>query len=200
MNPYRFALVGAGWRAEFFFRIAAALPERFQIAGGVVRDAEKGRRVEERWGHATYRALAGLLEAVRPEFLVGSVAYGANYEVNRALIRQAQNFPGHERRIIEAYRNNQSLMASLRAPIFEEKVVDFIIEMANVKDREVSVEELLRDPDAAGEGAPAKSRKAKRPAAKKAAAKPEKASEKATDKDKPKAKPKAKAKSAKTKE
>src|SRR5436190_18611347 len=46
MQPYRFAIVGAGWRAEFFFRIAAALPERFHIAGLVVRDPEKGRRVE----------------------------------------------------------------------------------------------------------------------------------------------------------
>ena len=150
-----------------------------------------------------FRTIAG--RRVRLGLLLAAVGQRNNIEVtpeevNRALIRQAQNFPGHERRIIEAYRNNQSLMASLRAPIFEEKVVDFIIEMANVKDREVSVEELLRDPDAAGEGAPAKSRKAKRPAAKKAAAKPEKASEKATDKDKPKAKPKAKAKSAKTKE
>src|SRR5437867_3260090 len=86
MTPYRFAIVGAGWRAEFFFRIAAALPERFRIEGLVVRDAEKGRRVEERWGYRTYRALPDLLAAVQPEFLVGSVAYAANYEVNRALI------------------------------------------------------------------------------------------------------------------
>lgn len=86
MQPYRFAIVGAGWRAEFFFRIVAALPERFQIAGMVVRDPEKGRRVEERWGHATYRALPDLLSATQPEFLIGSVSYAANYEVNRALI------------------------------------------------------------------------------------------------------------------
>jgi predicted dehydrogenase len=67
-------------------RIAAALPERFQIEGLVVRDPEKGRRVEERWGHRTFRALPDLLAAVPPEFLVGSVSYGANHEVNRALI------------------------------------------------------------------------------------------------------------------
>ena len=93
-------------------------------------------------------------------------------------------------------------MASLRAPIFEEKVVDFIIEMADVKEREVSAEELLRDPDAGEEGATAATAnagKAKKPAAKKAAA-PGKAPDKAPDKDKPKAKPKAKVKSAKAKE
>lgn len=120
-------------------------------------------------------------------------------EVNRALIRQAQNFPGHERQIVEAYRNNQSLMASLRAPIFEEKVVDFIIEMADVKEREVSAEELLRDPDAGEERAPAKAGKAKKPAAKKTAAAAGKAPDAGPNKDKPKAKPKAKAKSAKAK-
>ena len=145
-----------------------------------------------------FRTIAG--RRVRLGLLLAAVGQRNNIEVtpeevNRALIRQAQNFPGHERKIIEAYRNNQSLMASLRAPIFEEKVVDFIIEMANVKEREVSVEELLRDPDAgeesAEEGAPAKSGKARKPAAKKASA---------SDKDKPKSKPKAKAKSAKTKE
>jgi len=87
MDPYRFAIVGgAGWRAEFFYRIAAALPERFRIEGLVVRDAEKGRRVEEQWGYPTYRALPELLDAAPPEFLVGSVSYAANYEVNRELI------------------------------------------------------------------------------------------------------------------
>jgi len=142
---------------------------------------------------------------VRLGLLLASVGQRNNMdvtpeEVNRALIRQAQNFPGHERRIIEAYRKNENLMASLRAPIFEEKVVDFILEMADVSEREVSVEELLRDPDAAPdaapdvaeEGAPAKGAKAKKPAAKKAAA------SEASDKSKLKAKPKAK--SAKTKE
>jgi predicted dehydrogenase len=86
MEPYRFAIVGAGWRTEFFLRIVAALPERFRLEGLVVRDAEKGRRVEEQWGHPTCRTVPELLARVRPEFMVASVAYGANYEVNRALL------------------------------------------------------------------------------------------------------------------
>lgn len=86
MNPYRFAIVGAGWRAEFFLRIAAALPERFRLEGLVVRDAGKGQRLTEQWGHATYRTVPDLLAAVRPEFLVSSVSYAANYEVNRSLL------------------------------------------------------------------------------------------------------------------
>src|SRR5437867_128897 len=86
MTPYRFAIVGAGWRTEFFLRIVTALPERFRLGGLVVRDPEKGRRVEAQWGHRTYRAVPDLLAAVSPEFLVASVSYHANYEVNRALL------------------------------------------------------------------------------------------------------------------
>ena len=86
MNPYRFAIVGAGWRTEFFLRIAAALPERFRLAGLVVRDAAKGQRLTEQWRHATYRTVPELLAAVRPEFLVSSVSYSANYDVNRSLL------------------------------------------------------------------------------------------------------------------
>jgi predicted dehydrogenase len=86
MEPYRFAIVGAGWRTEFFLRIMAALPERFRLEGLVVRDPEKGRRVEEQWGCPTYRTVQELLERVTPEFLVASVAYSANFEVNRALL------------------------------------------------------------------------------------------------------------------
>lgn len=151
-----------------------------------------------------FRAIAA--RRVRLGLLLAAVGQRNNIdvtpeEVNRALIRQAQAFPGHERRIIEAYRKNPNLMASLRAPIFEEKVVDFIIEMANVKDREVSVEELLRDPDAE-ESAPAKAGKTKKPAAKKAAAskasaKADKADNDKAGKEKPKAKTKPKSAKAK---
>ena len=116
-------------------------------------------------------------------------------EINRAMIRQAQNFPGQERKIIEAYRNNENLMASLRAPIFEEKVVDFILEMANVKDTEVGVDELMRDPDEA-EAAEKKPAKAK----KKPAPKRKTAASTAKSKAKPAAKPKRKPRTTKAKE
>jgi predicted dehydrogenase len=86
MSPYRFAIIGAGWRAEFFLRIVAALPERFRLEGLVVRNAEKGRNVEERCGHPTYRTVPDLLSAVTPEFLVVSVSYAANHEVNKSLL------------------------------------------------------------------------------------------------------------------
>jgi len=87
MTPYRFAIVGAGWRTDFFLRIAAALPERFQITGLVVRNPDKGRGLEERWGLATHRTPEALLQTSPPEFWVSSVSYAANFEVNIGLLR-----------------------------------------------------------------------------------------------------------------
>ena len=71
-----FGLVGSGWRAEFFLRIAAALPEQFRVTGIVVRDATKGRVWEARWNLPTYRALDDLLRATTPAFIVLSVPRG----------------------------------------------------------------------------------------------------------------------------
>jgi len=100
-------------------------------------------------------------------------------EVNRALVQQAQRYPGQEQQIIKMYQENQQAMASLRAPIFEEKVVDFILEMAKVTDRAVSVEELMQEPETEA------SEETKKPAAKpkrKRATKAKKA-DAGTDKD-----------------
>lgn len=66
-------------------------------------------------------------------------------EVNRTLIEEARRFPGQERKIIEYYRSQPEAMAQLRAPLFEDKVVDFILEMANVTEKSVSPEELMRE-------------------------------------------------------
>lgn len=70
-------------------------------------------------------------------------------EVNRALVEQARRFPGQERRVIEYYRNNADALAQLRAPLFEDKVIDFIIEMASVTDKPATIEELMKDPEEA---------------------------------------------------
>ncbi len=64
-------------------------------------------------------------------------------EVQRALFERMRQFPGQEREIMEFYRESPEAMASLRAPIFEEKAVDFIVELANVTDKKVSKDELI---------------------------------------------------------
>ena len=66
-------------------------------------------------------------------------------EVTRAVVEHARQFPGQEQQVWEYYRNNPEALASLRAPIFEEKVVDFILELAKVTDKTVSREELYKD-------------------------------------------------------
>jgi trigger factor len=64
-------------------------------------------------------------------------------ELNRAIAEEARRFPGQERNVIEYYRNNPGAVDSLRAPIYEDKVVDFILELAQVTDKPVSLKELL---------------------------------------------------------
>ncbi len=77
-------------------------------------------------------------------------------DLNRAVMSEARRFPGQEQKVVEHYRSHPEAMNSLRAPILEERVVDFILEMASVSEKKVSPEELLRDPDAeeAGKGEP----------------------------------------------
>jgi len=73
----------------------------------------------------------------------------AQEEVNRALADQARRYPGQEREIVELYRKNPEALAQLRAPIFEDKVIDFIVELAKVTEKEVSSEELTKEVEAA---------------------------------------------------
>ncbi len=64
-------------------------------------------------------------------------------EVQRALSAQLRQFPGREQALMDYYRNNPDAVVGLRAPIFEEKVVDYLLELVAVTEREVPPEELL---------------------------------------------------------
>ncbi|TMJ04507.1 MAG: trigger factor [Alphaproteobacteria bacterium] len=68
-------------------------------------------------------------------------------EVQRAIVERARQFPGQEQQVWEYYRNNPQAVASLRAPIYEEKVVDFLIELTNVTEKKVTREELYKEDD-----------------------------------------------------
>lgn len=63
-------------------------------------------------------------------------------EIQRALYDRVRQFPGQEQQVFEFYKNNQQALASLRAPIYEEKVVDFMLELAKVTNKTVTKEEL----------------------------------------------------------
>ena len=68
-------------------------------------------------------------------------------ELNRAIMERMRQFPGQEQRVYEYFRQNAQAVASMRAPIFEEKVVDFLLELAQVTDNKVSREELFKEDD-----------------------------------------------------
>jgi len=94
-------------------------------------------------------------------------------DINRAIVAEARRYPGQEQKVIEYYRKNPDAMEALRAPLIEDRVVDFMIEMATVTERKVTREELMRDPDdedaaAEGKGDDKKKKPAKKAAAKKA--------------------------------
>lgn len=69
-------------------------------------------------------------------------------EVSRAVIERARQMPGREKEVWDYYRSNANALAQLRAPIYEDKVVDFILELANVTEKKVSREDLFKDDEA----------------------------------------------------
>jgi trigger factor len=68
-----------------------------------------------------------------------------NEDLSRAIANEARRYPGQERQVVEFYKQNQQAQARLRAPIFEDKVVDFILELAKVKDRNIAVTDLTKE-------------------------------------------------------
>jgi trigger factor len=68
-------------------------------------------------------------------------------QLRAAVMDQVRQFPGQERQIWEYYQKNPNALAALRAPLFEDKVVDFLVELAEVTEKPVSREELFKDDD-----------------------------------------------------
>jgi trigger factor len=64
---------------------------------------------------------------------------------------RARQFPGQEQQVFDFYAKNPQASGEIRAPIFEEKVVDFIAELAEVTDKKVDRDTLFMDPDEAAE-------------------------------------------------
>lgn len=63
-------------------------------------------------------------------------------EMQQAVMAQARQYPGEERQFMEFVQSNEQMQQQLRAPIFEDKVVDYAFELANVTEKEVSKDEL----------------------------------------------------------
>jgi len=105
-------------------------------------------------------------------------------EVNRAIMQEAQQHKGQEKEVFEHYKNNPEAMQAIQSPLLEDKVVDYILELASVVEKTVTLEELMADPEKPEK--PAKkaksSAKKKAPAKKKTTAKKKAATKKEDDK------------------
>ena len=75
-------------------------------------------------------------------------------EVTQALVERVRQYPGQEKQVWDFYRKNPQALAEIRAPLFEDKVCDFIFEQVKLTDQSVSIEELMKEPDDEAETAP----------------------------------------------
>jgi trigger factor len=108
--------------------------------------ADEGTTEEK--ARADYRAIAE--RRVRLGLVIAEIGEKNNLKVTddqltAAIVERARQLPGQEQQVWEYYRNNPQALASVRAPIFEEKVVDFLLELADITDKQVSREELFKE-------------------------------------------------------
>lgn len=83
--PTTFAIVGSGWRSQFFLRLAAAAPAQLRVSAVATRSAERGERVTAQWHVPTVRTVAELA-ATKPDFIIASVPWPAMPETVREIV------------------------------------------------------------------------------------------------------------------
>jgi trigger factor len=140
---------------RYSFELPEGLVEQefASIWGQVEREQQASGRsfadenTTEEAARGEYRAIAE--RRVRLGLLLAEIGARADVkisdeEITQALIARARAFPGQEKQVWDFYRNNQQALAELRAPIYEEKVVDHILGLAKVEDRKVAVKDLLQ--------------------------------------------------------
>ncbi len=101
----------------------------------------------EEAARAEYRGIAE--RRVRLGLLLAEVGEKAEIKISdddmsAALVERVRQFPGQEKAIWDYYRNNQEALASVRAPLFEAKVVEHIVSQSKVTEKEVSKDELMK--------------------------------------------------------
>ena len=84
--PVTFGIVGSGWRADFFARLAALLPDRLTLVGAAVRRADRAEDVAHRWSVPVYLSPAELVAKQHPDFVVVCVPWPATPEITAALV------------------------------------------------------------------------------------------------------------------
>ncbi|WP_423414290.1 trigger factor [Hyphomicrobium sp. B1] len=107
--------------------------------------ADEGKTEDE--ARAEYRKIAE--RRVRLGLVIGEIGEKNNLQVSqdelrRALVEQARRYPGQEKQVYEYYEKTPGALAELRAPIFEDKVIDFVIDEAKPTEKKVTRDELLK--------------------------------------------------------
>ncbi len=147
------------WLAEHVrFEVPAGMVElEFQsIWQQLEREMQESGTDFERLGksreelEAEYRAIAE--RRVRLGLILAEIGRRHQVEVSgqelqQAVMREAARYPGREREVLDFFRNNPAALEQLRAPIFEDKVVDLIFELVKVREEQVTPEELFREED-----------------------------------------------------
>jgi trigger factor len=133
-----------------FESIWRQLTETMRQSGKSFPDENK----TEEEARAEYRRIAE--RRVRLGLIIGEIAEKNDIkitqdELRRVLIEQARRFPGQEKAVYEYYEKTPGALAELRAPIIEDKVVDFVIEKAKPSEKTVSKDVLFEQPEAADE-------------------------------------------------
>jgi trigger factor len=146
---YRFQ-VPAGMVDLEFEAIWKQLKQEMERTGEALAEGQSEDELK-----AEYRAIAE--RRVRLGLILSDVGQKnelkvEQHELNAAIMDQARRYPGQEQKVLDFFRNNPSAVEHLRAPLYEDKVVDFILQMASVSERQVTPEELMADPDAEAEG------------------------------------------------
>ena len=110
---------------------------------------EEDKAKDEETLKSDYRAIAerrvrlGLLLAEIGR--ANSITVGAD-EMSRAMRMEASRYPGREQQVLEFFRQNAQAAEMLRGPLFEDKVVDLVLELAKIEEKPATPEELVMDP------------------------------------------------------
>lgn len=120
------------------------------LKAGRLDDDDKGK--DEETLKAEYRTIAE--RRIRLGLMLSEIGRANNVQVGqdemqRAVYQEASRYPGQEQQVLEFFRKNPQAAENLRAPLFEEKVVDFMLELAKVTERQVTAEELNAEATAA---------------------------------------------------
>jgi trigger factor len=125
---------------------AIVAPEETALEGASDSEPATPADEDDEKAKAEYQRIAE--RRVRLGLLLAEIGRSNNIsvsqeELNQALTQEARRHPGYERQVIDYYRRTPEAINNLRAPIFEEKVIDFIVELAKLEERKVTPQELM---------------------------------------------------------